>query len=101
MADEELIADFMRVRTLANDVVLEVAVVQWPEPHEPVLVWKMFRRWKKTPTPERLATARQKVLSLRRFFRVCHICGERNNVGRMHDHEICQICAEGHLGVVY
>lgn len=101
MTDEDLIADFMRVTALAGEVVLEVAAVEWPEPHEPTLGWTPFRRWKRPPPPERLAAAQETALMAGRFFPVCRRCGERNNVGHMHDREICQTCAEKHLGVVY
>ena len=101
VTDATLIADFTRTVGVDGEVHLQVAVVKWPEPHEPTLAWTSIRRWKQPPTPERLAAARQKALSMPRYFRVCQRCGERNNVGHMDDREICQTCAERHLGVVY
>jgi NADH pyrophosphatase NudC (nudix superfamily) len=101
VTDAELIADFTRMVEVDGEIRLEVAVVDWPQPHTPTMVWKTFRYWKKPPTPERLAAAQQKALTMRRFFRVCQRCGERNNAGHMHDRRICQTCAEKHLGVVY
>ena len=101
MTDAELIADFTRMAEVEGEIHLEVGVIEWPGPHEPALVWKTFRRWKRPPTPERLAAAQQKALMSPRYFRLCQQCEERNNVGHMHDPEICQTCAEKHLGVVY
>ena len=84
-----------------GEIHLQVAVVDWLDPGSPALVWKTFRRWKKWPTPERLASAQQKALAVPRYFRFCQRCGERNNAGHMHDRKTCQTCAEKHLGVVY
>ena len=101
MNDAELIADFTRTVGLDGGVHLQVAVVKWPEPHQPTLAWTTIRRWKQPPSPERLAAARQKALTMPRYFRVCQRCGERKNVGHMHNRDTCQCCAERHLGVVY
>ena len=101
VTDATLIADFTRIVIVEGEIDLQVAVVQWPGPHEPALVWKTFRRWKRPPTPERLAAAQQKALMSRRFFRVCQRCGERNSIGHMHSRKTCQSCAERHLAIVY
>ena len=101
MIDAELIADFTRIVSVNGEVYLQVAVVEWEGSHTPTLVWKTIRRWKRPPTPERLAAAQHKALMAHRNFRVCQRCGERKNVGQMHGHEVCQTCAEKHLGVVY
>jgi len=101
MMDADLIADFMRTVEMDGEIHLQVAVVDWPQPGSPTLVWKAFRRWKRWPTPERLAAAQQKALTAPRYFRVCQRCGERNNVGHMHDRKTCQSCAYRYLGVVY
>ena len=101
VTDAELIADFTRMVEVDGEIRLEVGVIEWPGPHEPALVWKTFRHWKKPPTAERLAAARKQALSSPRYFRVCRRCGTRNSVGHMHDRNTCQSCAEAHLGVVY
>ena len=101
VTDAELIADFTRIVSVDGEIHLQVAVVQWPGPHEPRLEWTTFRRWKKPPTSQRLADAHQKALMAHRNFRVCQRCGERKNVGHMHNRRTCQSCAERHLGVVY
>lgn len=101
MNDAKLIADFTRTAEVDGEIHLQVAVVDWPDPGSPALVWKTFRHWKKPPTPERLAAAQQNALMSRQCFRVCQHCGQRNNIGHMHDDAICQTCAESHLAAVY
>ena len=101
VSNAELAADFTRTIETGGEIELQVATVEWPGPERPVLVWKTFRHWKKPPTAERLAAAQQQALSSPRYFRVCRRCGKRNNVGHMHDRNICQSCAETHLGIVY
>lgn len=101
MTDSELITEFMRTVESMDGVHLQVGVVEWHEPHSPSLTWKVFRKWRKLPDSSRLAAAQQTALMSSRFFRVCRRCGERNNVGHMHDRTVCQTCAEDRLGVVY
>ena len=96
-----LIVDFTRIARVDGEIHLQVAVIRWPEPHEPTLEWTTFRRWKKPPTSQRLADAQQKALMAHRYFRVCQRCGERKNVGHMHDGTVCQSCAAMSLGIVY
>lgn len=101
MNDDDLIADFIRSVSVDGETYLQVGVVRWSGPHEPEMAWTTVRRWKRPPTPERLDAAHRKALLSRRYFRVCQMCGERSNVGHMHDGKTCQSCAERHLGVVY
>ena len=101
VTDTDLLADFTRLVEAEGEFCLQVAVVTWPGPSRPTVVWTTFRRWKRPPTPERLAAAQQKALTVPRYFRICEMCGERNNAGHMHDRRVCQSCAERHLGVVY
>jgi uncharacterized paraquat-inducible protein A len=98
--DVELISAFMRLIEVDGKFVLEVGVVEWSG-HTPTVVWKRFRSWIKQPTVERLAAAQRKALETNRFFRVCTICDQRHNAGHMMDQNICQSCAEKHLGVVF
>ena len=79
----------------------QVGIVDWPHPHEPELVWVTFRRWKTAPDHARLQKARTAALSSARFFRTCTRCGERLNVGHMHDATTCQGCAEYYLGIIH
>jgi hypothetical protein len=101
MIDAEHIADFMRLQETEDGTRLEVAVVEWDGPASPTLHWKTYRRWRKPPTTDRLIAAQQKALGNSRFFRICQLCGERNNGGHMHDRTTCHSCAERYLGVVY
>ena len=79
----------------------QVAVVIWPTPHTPELRWTTFRKWKRPPAEPQIARAQAAARINTRFFRTCSLCGELHNVGHMHGPDICQSCAEQHLGVVY
>ena len=100
-SSEELISDFTRVIQGDTGWRFEVAIVDWPRPHDPFLVWHAFRRWKRAPSDKRIAAAQAAALASKRFFRRCERCGEVHNRGHMHDRTICQGCAEQCLGVVY
>jgi hypothetical protein len=78
---------------------LLVAVVTWPHPHEPTLNWKTFRQWRREPPAETKARARAAVV--KRYFRLCSICGELCNVGHMHERDTCHGCAERVFGVIH
>jgi len=101
MTDSDLISDFTRLIEGEGEFHLQVAIVKWAGAHKPTLVWTTYRRWKRPPTPERVAVAQQKALTVPRYFRTCEMCGERNNAGHMDDRRVCQFCAERHLGIVY
>lgn len=79
----------------------EVALVRWPGPGSPVLEWRPYRRWKRSPDPARLQQARAAALRDPPYYRVCESCHKVRNLGHMHDRTICQSCAERHLGVCY
>ena len=98
MSDEELLATYTRLR---DGTVLEVMVVDWPHPHEPVEVWHHFRSWKHGPTPTQLTRARQQVLITRKYFFRCRLCLELTNTGHRYEKDICSGCATQHFGVVY
>lgn len=97
----ELLSDYTRIEPGIDGYWFEVGVVGWTHPHEPGLVWKRFRFWKSTPTPERIARAGQAALATSRFFQTCESCGELNNAGHMYRRDLCQGCAEKHLNVVW
>lgn len=98
-SDAQLIEDFTRVSRGPDGFILEVAVIDW-HGHEPNPTWKAFRRWKREPSDGQIARAQRRALDERRFFRVCELCTERNNVGHMADEGRCQTCAE-RAGVVF
>jgi type I restriction enzyme M protein len=97
----ELIDAFLRTRETGEGTVLEVAVVEWHGPHEPGLCWEEYQSWVGTPTDGEVKTAQLRALADPEFFKQCGRCGERCNVGNMHDDTICQGCAERYLGVVH
>jgi len=99
--DVELIDAFMRTRETGEGTVLEVAVVEWHGPHEPGLRWEEYQSWIGTPNDGEVKTAQLRALADPEFFMQCGRCGERCNVGNMHDNTICQGCAERYLGVVH
>jgi len=101
LTERELLDSFTRIEARDDRYRFEVGIVTWSHPHEPDADWKCFRRWKTAPSPERIATAEKAALGSRRFFRRCVTCGELNNIGHMHSADVCQGCAESHLGVVY
>lgn len=98
-ADAELLATFTRLVEADGVHELQVGVVHW-DVHEPYLVWKCGRRWKRIPSPERLASAQRSVLNTPRFFRTCRECGVRNNAGHM-GQDCCHTCMEHVYGVVF
>ena len=99
--DVELIDAFMRTRETREGTVLEVAVVEWHGPHEPGLRWEEYQSWVGTPTNDEVKAAQLRALADPEFFMQCNRCGERRNIGHMHDNIICQGCAERYLGVVH
>ncbi len=99
--DVELIDAFMRTRETGEGTVLEVAVVEWHGPHEPGLRWEEYHSWVGTPTDGEVKAAQERALADPELFKQCGRCGERCNVGDMHDDTICQGCAERYLGVVH
>ncbi len=75
--------------------------VSWPGPGEPVR-----RLQDAVHVPERLLDELPGAVSRARAareaaLRTCRLCGERHIPGHMYDADVCQGCAERHLGVVY
>ena len=97
----ELIADFMRIRLVNGATWLEVALVEWPHPHEPRLRWQQFHTWPGVPAAAKVETVQRLALADPRFFRRCKRCGELCNRGHMHNQNTCQSCAERVLGVIH
>lgn len=100
-AMNDYLADFLQLSSDVDGWVFLVGVVRWRGPHAPWVDWRAFRRWKTMPNEDRLARARAGALRDTRFFRRCTYCETLCNVGHMHERDICQSCAERHLGVVY
>lgn len=79
----------------------QVGVVTWNGPHTPTIRWIAFRSWKRKPTAAQLSRAELAARAQTRFFRTCELCHEFMNAGHMHGDQICQGCAQRHLGIVY
>jgi hypothetical protein len=99
--DEQLCANFFRLREIDGAISLEVGTVEWHGSHTPELRWEVAHRFASTPSSDELRRAQRAALDNQRFFGMCKMCGERCNVGHMHSKTVCQGCAEKHLGVVH
>ena len=99
--EAQLLADFTRIVVGETTTVLEVATIRWESPCTPNLDWHVYMSWKSAPIPEHTAQIIADLLADQRYFRTCDRCNKLNCAGHMHDQNICQGCAERHLGGVY
>lgn len=101
--DTDLIKHSIRtVHDADNDrLVIEVEVISWPHPHEPVAEWVQAAELPVDASQADMDNAIIKVLRRRKFFKVCQECGKRTHSGCMFDRETCHGCAETKYGVVY
>ncbi|MFT7620611.1 MAG: hypothetical protein ACI97A_004268 [Planctomycetota bacterium] len=97
MTDDELTEKFVRIDGLS----LEVLMISWDGPHSPISEWRQAETLEPDPSQAKIDRAVKAVLSNPNFFRVCYMCEQRNPVGWMHSEDVCQGCAENHLGVVH
>lgn len=95
------------VRIIGGKISIALYAVRWEGPHTPsvrpqqlaVLSW---RRLPAAATLTALDAIVRGVVELRRSgYRRCVKCGETNPPEWMHGDDICQSCAQRHLGVVY
>ncbi len=95
------------VRISGSKVSIAVFSVRWEGPHTPVVRPKQLAtlNWKRLPASTMMVTLHGLVsaaVELRRAkYRKCDKCGETKPPEWMHGEDICQSCAEQHLGVVY
>jgi hypothetical protein len=83
--------------------------VRWEGPHTPVANHRPLAEWSWSQLPadpaERFSLVRaavQEAIRVRRSeFRNCRYCTAPNPPEWMHAEDVCQSCAEQHLGVVY
>lgn len=101
MNDEDLIAEFVEVRRAEEGVGLWVREIGWQGPYTPVSSWTLAKTLPATASEDRIETEVRRLLTRKRYFRVCEECGERNPIGWMLDTKICQSCAERNHGVVF
>ena len=101
MDDQQLIAEFIRTTQGPDGVHIQVKVIDWPSPSEPVSSWVTAKTLRGIPSPEKVQEAVQRVLETKKYFRVCGECQQRKPSGWMHDNKVCQSCAEHNHGVCY
>ena len=93
--------EYVRIRRDQRGCVLEVCTIRWKSPAEPIARWKVVRRWPSAPPSDELDAATSDLLKDPRYFLLCTICRIQVPRGHMHSDEVCQGCAEKHLGVVH
>ncbi len=123
---DEIRRDYIRLRANEQGLWLEVRVIKWDGPHTPYSNWTAVKRLGQPPappkehsnlpvipdasdhgsegwvvTPEELEQAIAKLLTNRRYFRVCSHCEKLFQRGHMFDNKTCHSCAENMFGVVY
>jgi len=95
------------VRISSSKVSIAMYSVRWEAPHRPVVRPKQLAtlNWKRLLAPTTMVTLHGLIsaaVELRRAkYRKCEKCGETKPPEWMHGEEVCQSCAEQHLGVVY
>ena len=99
--DHELVQNMTRVQISEKQVIVEVAVIDWPHPHEPRISWVLASTLPLSSTSTSIDAARSKLMNNRNFFALCEECGERKSKGHMFSGKICMSCAERNHGVVY
>ncbi len=99
--DPELVQDMTRVQSSEKQIIVEVAVIDWPHPHEPRISWALASTLPLSSTSTRIEAVRRKLIKNRKFFALCEECGERKSKGHMFSGKICMSCAERNHGVVY
>jgi hypothetical protein len=100
-SDQELIAQFVRVREYDPDViVIFVGRIVWASSHEADIDWVPLIALPIDTPPAKVQKQAVSVLLRKRYFAVCQECSERKPQGWMHTGTQCQSCAEKH-GAVY
>jgi hypothetical protein len=99
--DDEILAQFTRVVDCGLEVELQVLLISWPQPHTPHSTWTAVARLPSHLEETEIVRNRRKLLDRLDYFGTCSLCSERKPAGWMHDHKVCQSCAEGTMGVVY
>lgn len=99
--DAEIVEEFTRVGLATDSCVIEVAQITWDGPHTPVTEWVTALTLPGDASPQSIADARYALLAMRRYFRICRRCKERNPLGWMDDGRVCQSCGEQYYGIVH
>jgi hypothetical protein len=97
----------VNVRLTRSSVTVWEYAAEWEGPHtsvvKPIRVGSMV--WRRIPESRAMMAVASLIEAARESrstkFRVCQHCQRRIPPEFMHDDEVCQSCAEAHLGVVY
>jgi hypothetical protein len=95
------------VRATRSSVAVHEFAVEWQSPHEavnrPILVGTL--RWRRLDGVHALAVLRGLIAAARESrrarYRSCRLCESLKPPESMHDEDVCQACAQRHLGVTY
>ncbi len=98
--DTALAQETTRVRMASGKILVEVAVVTWPHPHEPSMSWVVAATLPLSSTSMHVEATRNRVVKNRKFFALCHECGKRNLKGHMFSAKVCMSCAEQNHGII-
>jgi len=101
MNNQELRAEFIRIKRGADRVRLLVREIHWEEIDTPVSTWVEVGDLAATATDAQINREITNILGDADYFRVCQECEQRKPVGWMHEGQICQGCASANHGVVY
>ena len=99
--DAEIVEEFTRVSSAADSIVIEVAKISWQGPHTPMTSWHAVTSLPPGSSPQAVTEARFALLAMRRFFRICRHCKERNPLGWMEEEGYCSSCGEKYYGVLH
>lgn len=99
--ENALVSEYTRASFELDKIVIEVAIIKWPNPSHPVKTWHSVFEIPANSNPKEIATARHQLLKRRKYFKICQECGERKSSGYMFSVEVCQSCASNNHGIVF
>ena len=101
MKKEEVRRLCIKIARLDSSIEIRVAQVIWTEPHTPMTEWKLVKTLDQDVSDDEVCQAEEELLNDIKYFQTCKRCNELNPDGWMHSKDMCQSCAEKHLGIVY
>ena len=99
--DIVLLDEFTRIREDVGEIVIDIAIVGWLSQGSPEITWVAARKLPLGSSDPEVSAERERLLSNRRFFRVCQECGARRPDGYMFSKTICMAFAPKKYGVVF
>jgi hypothetical protein len=99
--DDEILTEFTRIGEGDSEVIIQVLVITWPQPHMPRSVWTAAARLPAYMDRAAVEQHRRKLLDRSDLFGICTRCSERKPAGWMHDRHVCRSCAERTMRAVY